>query len=274
MKPLERCFEAAPGGGLELPEALRRLYGGDLGLPGRLVYANFVSTLDGVVAIPSLPRSNAAIAAGSEADRFVMGLLRAAADVVLIGAGTLRGSPQGSWTPERAYPAAREAFAELRRRLGLAETPEVAILSGSGSVDPRHPVLASGALILTSRAGAARLRGRTPPQAAVEVLAEEEGIEPRRVVEALERRGHRRILVEAGPRGFASLVASGCVDELFLTLSPLLAGRGGGDRLGLVEGAALLPPGAPARLLGLRRHGGHVFLRYAIGGHPGTVPLR
>ncbi len=82
------------------------------------MFANFVSTLDGVVAIPSLPASNRLIAADSSADRFVMGLLRACSDAVVIGAGTLSASPRSLWTPARAFPDAAEAFAELRRRLG------------------------------------------------------------------------------------------------------------------------------------------------------------
>ena len=71
-----------------------------------------------------------------------MGLLRAFADVVLIGAGTLASSPKGTWLPEKVYPPAADAFAELRRGLGRAERPEVAILTGHGSIDPAHPVLA------------------------------------------------------------------------------------------------------------------------------------
>ena len=60
------------------------------------------------------------IADGSEADRFVMGLLRACADAVLVGSKTMLASPKGTWRPERVYPPAAEAFAELRRRLGAS----------------------------------------------------------------------------------------------------------------------------------------------------------
>ncbi len=65
---------------------------------------------------------------------------------------------------------------------------------------------------------------------------------------------------------FGSLVAAGLVDELFLTVSPLLAGRSElGQRLGLVEATELLPERSePARLLSLRRDGGHLFLRYGL----------
>ena len=265
MEPLEVCYEAETAAAVELPASLRRLYGGGLALADRLVYANFVSTLDGIVAIPSMPGSNKLIAAGSEADRFVMGLLRAVADVVLIGAGTLSGSPRGDWTPAQAFPPAGEEFARLRRQLGLSAEPALAIVSGRGSLSPAHPALEREPVVLTSDGGAARLRGRLPRGCTIVGLGEDAVLDPRRVVEALRRRGHHRILVEAGPNGFGGLVAAGVVDELFLTISPLLAGRADGSgRLGLVEAADLVPHRVETRLLGLRRHDAHLFLRYGL----------
>jgi len=262
-------YEAADLPAFDLPPALRELYGGPLGIDEPRVYANFVSTLDGVVAIPSLAQSNKVISAGSEGDRFVMGLLRAFADVVLIGAGTLAGSPRGSWTPERAYPPAAAAFAELRRRLGRSKRPELAILSGRGSIAPTRPALEAGALVLTSEPGASRLRGRLPATSSTVTLGKESAIDPRRVIEALHERGHRLILSEMGPHGFGALVVAGLVDELFLTLSPLLAGSAEHtSRFALVEGADLLPLRAEGRLLSLRRQGEHLFLRYELSRSP------
>ena len=145
IQPLEVLVEESEATRLDLPPLLEQLYGGPFGLRERLVYANFVSMLDGVVAVPSLTQSNKLISGGNDADRLVMGLLRAVADVILIGAGTLHGSPRGSWTPERAFAPSAGAFAELRRRLGLSAAPELAILSGSGSLSPTHPALESGA---------------------------------------------------------------------------------------------------------------------------------
>src|SRR5438552_1395315 len=94
---LELLFEDDEAPRLDLPDELLRLYGGGLGLARPRLFANFVSTVDSVVAIPGLRRANRVISGDSESDRFVMGLLRAAADVVLIGSGTLAGWPQGSW---------------------------------------------------------------------------------------------------------------------------------------------------------------------------------
>ena len=258
-------LQEEPGEVAALPSGLRRLYGGDLGLPERCLYANFVATVDGVVAIPSLPGSNRLISGGSEADRFVMGALRAAADLVLIGSGTLRASPRGRWRPESVYPPGEEHFAALRRELGNDASPRVAILTASGSIPNDHPVLGDGALVLTTEPGAARLSGRLPDEAEIAVLPGKEQVDVRAAVALLRRRGHRRIVSEAGPHVFGSLLEADLIDELFLTVSPLIAGRGSTVSYGLVEGAALLPGrAAEARLRSVRLHGSHLFLHYAL----------
>jgi riboflavin biosynthesis pyrimidine reductase len=262
--PLETLFEADGIPSFGLPPELGRLYGGALGFDEPCLYANFVSTLDGVVAIPSIPQSNALIAGGSKGDHFVMGLLRAFADVVLIGSGVLRASPRGTWLAEKVYPPAAEAFAELRRRRGRPERPEIAILSGRGSLDPAHPLLASGALVLTSDRGAERLEGQLPGASTTVSLGDDAELDPHTVVAALHERGHRLVLCEAGPHTFGGLLRAGVVDQLFLTLSPLLAGEAGPEsRFRLVEGAAL-DPLQEGRLLSVRRHAEHVFLRYGL----------
>ncbi|MBA2741702.1 MAG: dihydrofolate reductase family protein [Actinobacteria bacterium] len=163
------------------------------------------------------------------------------------------------------YPPGAEAFAELRRTLDKPEQPEVAILTGRGSIDPSRPVLAAGAIVLTSTSGAERLRGSVPKAATVVSLGDEASLDPSRVVEALHARGHRLVLSEAGPHTFGSLVGAGLADELFLTVSPLLAGdRGQESRFGLAESVELMPPGVREQLLGVRRHGDHLFLRYGL----------
>ncbi len=264
MTPLERLYEAdgLPAG--ELPAELERLYDGSLGLDEPRLFANFVATLDGVVAIPSIPESNTVVAAGSRADHFVMGLLRALADVVLIGSGVLRASPQGTWLPEKVYPPAALAFAELRKRRGRPQRPEIAVLTGRGSIDPAHPLLASGAVVLTSERGAHHLGERLPDASSVVALGDDVEVPADAIVAALHHRGHRLILAEAGPHAFGSLLEGGVVDELFLTVSPLLAGDAGPEsRLRLVEAADLLPP-VGLRLLSLRRHEEHLFVRYEL----------
>jgi len=250
---------------LPLPAELRRLYGGDLRLADETLFANFVETVDGVVAIPSLERSNALIS-GSEADRFVMGLLRAAADVVLVGCGTVIASPKGRWKAQTVFPPAADLYDELRRSLGRDGDARVAIVTGRGSVDPGHPAVRDGALILTTALGYERLAGRIEPPAELEVVAGESAVDVRAATEALRARGHRRILSEAGPRLFASLTRERLVDDLFLTVSPLLAGRSAElEKLGLVHGVDLLPDQrVELRLDSVRVEGEHLFLRYRL----------
>ena len=262
MEPFEILAEQAGLPTVPLPPELARVYGGDLGLAENSLYANFVATLDGVVAIPGLRNSNAVIADHSDADRFLMGLLRSVADAVLIGAGVLRASPKGTWGAGQIHPPAAASYGELRASLGLPEAPEVAILTGSGSIDPRHPVLEGRALVLTSDDGAERLAGKIPDTAVVLSLGGETRFDGTTVVAALRARGHRRILSEAGPHTFGALLEAREVDELFLTMSPLLAGEAGvGSRVRLVEGADLVPL-VGSRLVSLRRHGAHLFARY------------
>jgi riboflavin biosynthesis pyrimidine reductase len=257
---LELLWERAGLPGVELPQELQALYDGRLGFAEQCVYANFVQTIDGVVAIPELARSNALVADSSDDDRFVMGLLRAFADVVIVGSGTLLASPGGRWRPEGVYPRGQEDFAELRAHLGKPEHPAVAVVTSGASLDVDHPVLADG-VVLTTTAGAAQLADTVG-----DVVAVNDGdwVDLRSALRVLRARGHALVLSEAGPTTFGALVADGLVDELFLTTSPVLAGRlSGGRRLALVEGVELLPDVRVAsRLLSIRRGGEHLFLRY------------
>ena len=217
MTPLELLYESAGLPAFALSPELAALYPGAFGFPEDALYVNFVETIDGVVALPEVPRSNRVISDDSEADVFVMALLRACADAVLIGSGTVRAHPNNKWTAEAAFPALAPDFGELRRRLGMRPQPEVVVPS-------RRDDLAS-------------------------LIAE------------LRERGCRRILCEGGPTLFGALLADKLVDEVFVTLSPLLAGRG----LSLVEGVELLPEKRVAgTLAGVRRHGSHLFLRYLL----------
>lgn len=264
--PLELLWEAPGLPRDPLPAELEWQYGGPFGLEPPLLYANFVETLDGVVAIRSEPKSNRLVSGNSETDRFVMGLLRAAADCVLIGSGTLHGSPKALWTPEKAHPDSRNSYAKLRILLGLRPEPQLAVLTASGALDPEHPALEHGAIVLTTRRGSERCRRDLPGAVEIDVLEGETAVDPAEAVAALRARGYERILSEAGPHVFGSLLEAGLVDELFLTISPLLAGRSGlSERLGPVEAAELLPEHTEqARLLGVRRDGAHLFLRYGL----------
>lgn len=255
---LERLFEREGLPSFDLPEPLRIDYGGGFGLPERALYANFVASVDGVVALRTEEESGHIISGGSAADRFVMGLLRACADAVLLGAGTFRKGAGHLWTAEHIHPACAPAFAELRRRLGLKPRPPLVLVTATGEIDPAQPALRD-AIVVTTPAGEARLQGRLPPTARVESGPIRLGP----VVERLRAQGYRRILTEGGPSLASQLAAEGLLDELFLTRSPALFGRFPADgRKGLIDGVDLA--GRPVDLLGVRRHESYLFLRYAL----------
>ena len=265
MEPLAVLAEDEDLPRWELPADLARLYGGALGLAEPCLVANFVESLDGIVAVPGLPRSHAVIGDESEPDRFMVALLRACADAVLVGSATLLASPRGTWRADRVYPAAAEALAALRASRGRPEHPLLAILTSGGSFDAGHPVLERGALVLTTEQAAPDLRENVPPASEVVPVSAGDAVDAAAAVAELRRRGCSVIVSESGPNVFGALLASQLVDELFVTVSPVLAGRARGPRLGLVEGVELLPQVRVAgRLRSVRAHGSHLFLRYSL----------
>jgi riboflavin biosynthesis pyrimidine reductase len=139
------------------------------------------------------------------------------------------------------------------------------VLTGTGNIDPGHPALERGALVLTTDDGARHVAGRLPRRSEVVSVGAGSAVDLGAALALLRARDHRLILSEAGPRVFGSLLSAGLVDELFLTVSPILAGRSDVTvRLGLVEGQDLLVRGAAARLLSVRRDGAFLFLRYEL----------
>lgn len=280
-------WPATPGGPLpearggQLPEPLAARYGADLVIPLRsdrpTVVADFVSTIDGIASYdPAGPGGGRAVSGDFEPDRFLMGLLRATADAVLVGAGTVRTSRTRGWTPERLHPGSTDAFADWRRRLGLAPQPTAVLLTGSGVLAPDGPWQPRGdqpLVVMTTERGAARLRADGVPGVEALPAGPDGRIAMADVLGRLAALGHRLVSCEAGPTVFGQLVAAGMVDELFLTVSPRLGGRDGSTpRPGLVDGVAFEATAAPpARLRSVMRAGDHLFLRYRVEpGHGGS----
>ena len=264
---MEVLFEASNLAHFDVPAALETEYGTAIGFNLPCVFANFVSSLDGVGAIPDVERSSALISGGDPGDRFVMGLLRACADVVLIGAGTLRGHPTSRWTPEQPAKDHADDLAELRRSLGFSPRPALAVVTASAKFDVTHPGLADGAIIITTEDGAARLRANgAHDHLDVVVAGTDHAVEPRAVIGEMTTRGYRSILTEGGPTLFGELLRAGLVDELFVTISNRFAGRTSDEpRPGIVEAALFLPESLKgATLLSVRRSESHLLLRYAL----------
>ena len=264
--PLTRLYERAGLPAWSLPPVLADVYDGDLGFRQPRVYANFVASMDGVTALgPEYPSSGSAISGDDPADRFVMGLLRACADIVLIGAGTLRATPGHRWTPRHVCPAAADGYAALRRSLGRAGDPQLAVVTARGEVPVAHPAIRDGALILTTTAGAKRLKGRLPPGCTIIDLGERSALRSAELLAALGPLRGATVLTEGGPQLLGRLVADDALDELFLTVSPVLAGRAETSRPGLVAAQELLPGRAEqAELVSVRHRGSYLFLRYRL----------
>lgn len=261
VEPMSVLRDDAAAADRDLPEPLDALYGGALALPDDVLCANFVTSLDGVATLEAPGGAGPTLRGRCDADRLVMGLLRMAADALLVGAGTLRAEGRHAFT---AAAIDRER-ADVYRALGRGE-PRLVVVTAGGELDPDAKALRGGALVLTTDAGAARLRGRLPAGCDVRSLGGDGQPSAAAIVAAVRAEGHRRLLTEGGPTLVAGLAAEGLLDELFLTLSPVLAGRRRGDgRLGLLEGVELLPgDGRWARLRSLRAAGSHLFLRYAF----------
>jgi riboflavin biosynthesis pyrimidine reductase len=276
LTPLESLCQTRHGKALPLPAKLARLYG-RLRMPLQrsrpLVYSNFASTLDGVVSLQTRGHAGGGDISGfAPHDRMVMGLLRAVADVVIVGSGTLGADPNHVWTPEAICPELGPDYQRLRESLRKREAPLNVIVTGSGRIDLRLPVFRSGqvpVLILTTTAGARRLASQRA-SAAVQIRALHRGgsaISAHAILAELwSVRGQKRILIEGGPTLLGDFFAQRLVDEQFLTLAPQIAGRKLKDgRLGLVMGKAFAPRhplwGA---LTDLRRSNSHLFLRYSF----------
>jgi riboflavin biosynthesis pyrimidine reductase len=247
-----------------LPADLERIYG-RLGFADTALYSNFVASIDGVVTLGANPSAGSLISDRNRADRFLMGLLRACADAVLLGAGTLRATPGHRWTPAHIFSDYASGFAALRTTLGRTPEPRLVLLTARGDIDFSHPAIVAGATVITTEAGRKALAPQLPASCDVVEVGETGPVDVRRAVDELRRRGHRVLLTEGGPHLMGELVKHGLVDEAFVTISPVLAGRDQEARLGMVAGAEFLPDnGAWSRLLSARRHADFVFLRYGL----------
>jgi riboflavin biosynthesis pyrimidine reductase len=285
METIRTLFSTEPAAvaAAILPEGLRARYDGDLAFgpaPSERPYfiANFVSTLDGVVSF-SLPGQSegAQISGSNEEDRFIMGLLRASADAVMVGSGTLEAvGPQGSWLPEAIYPAAADQYRKYRDEVLGKRELLVVVVAGSGRLDLTHAVFhtpRTRVLILTTEQGEARLSQRgskLPPSVEVKALAAAETrISPAAILTFLKREANvERLLHEAGPTLFGEFLEGGFVDELFLTVAPQIAGRGADHpRPGLVAGSQWIPSTAPwLKMISAKKAADHIFLRYQVTG--------
>jgi len=216
------------------------------------VLANMVSGLDGSAAIGGRVGE-----LSGPVDHRLLVFLRSLADVVVVGASTVRAEGYG-----RVRLTAEQR--DLRRAEGRSETPPLAVISRSLAFDWDLPVFASEdgsrPIILTAAAAGDAALDVAGRHAEVVVAGDAE-VDLALALTMLGERCGPVVLTEGGPTVLGELLARGLLDELCLTLSPVL----GGDPLPIV-----VWPDAPRReidleLVTLREVGGHLFLRYLVG---------
>lgn len=212
------------------------------------VRAVFISSVDGAATVEERSGGLA-----GPADRDLFGALRALADVVLVGAGTVRSEEYGPVDPDPNWG---------RARTGRAPTPPIAVVSKQLDLDPSSALFT----LAPRHARTIVITCREAPQPRVEalhdvadlVIAGDERVDLREAVRALAERGHHRIQCEGGPRLFAQLVQAVIVDELCLTLSPVLLAGDAARITDTLRSAGKLP----LQLISVLKDENYVFLRY------------
>jgi riboflavin biosynthesis pyrimidine reductase len=291
IAPLQTLLPTTRGRRIALPAGLSRLVGSwrmiDAG-PAPRVFSNFVTTLDGVVSLNVKGHDGGGDISGFSAqDRMMMGLLRATADAVVLGGGSLAADATRLWTPQAICPELDADYRVLVKSLWAGRPALRVVVSASGRLDLRSAAFRTGQsplLVVTRPAGARQLALQKMPSH-IEVRAVGRSQGPLAATDILEALAHvatpARVLVEGGPRLLAGFYAERLLDEQFLTLSPQVAGRQSDDgRIGLAMGRHFAPK-APrwSTLLELRRGANHLFLRYlfergAEGAPKATRPRR
>jgi riboflavin biosynthesis pyrimidine reductase len=245
-----------PGGSDLDDAALAALYDyPDLGAPpARWLRANMVTSLDGGATVDG--RSGGL---SNEADQQLFALLRAHADVILVGAGTARAERYGPVRPES------EGLRWAWLREGRPPSPPIAVVTRSLDLDLGSALLAGAppharTIVITTESALPDRRAAAARAAEV-IVAGEASVDLKAAVDSLAERGHQRISCEGGPHLLAQIASAGLLDELCLTVSPLLAGPGA-DRI--VTGGLPLPGGGtlPFTLAHALTDEGYLFCRY------------
>lgn len=209
--------------------------------------ANMIASIDGAATHQGLSGG-----LNGPADKQVFDLLRRLADVIIVGAGTVRAEGYGSMRLSAADVA-------WRRDHGLNAHPVFAIVSGRLDLDPGSPVFTEAPvrpLVFTHGGSSTAQRTRLSDVAEIVVCGEEE-FDPAAMRLALQTRDLPQMLTEGGPHLLGTLVGAGVLDEICLTISPLLEG---GDAIRITRDAPPVHTGM--RLTGMLTAEDMVMLRY------------
>ncbi len=192
---------------------LRRLYAYPPRPRRPWIRANFVSSLDGAVTA-----DGASAGLGTPADKLVFSVLRELADAVLVGAGTVRTENYGGVRLSETVQADRTAR-------GMTAVPPIVVVTASGDIDPRSRVFTDTAeppIVITTVGVGADARSRLEAAGADVVAVSGDHVSTASILRTLDERGLHRVLCEGGPGLFGQLVADDAVDDVCLTVSPML----------------------------------------------------
>jgi riboflavin biosynthesis pyrimidine reductase len=215
------------------------------------VRANFVTSLDGAVEVDGVSK-----ALSTDDDSRVFSLLRMISDAVMVGAGTVR---------VEGYRGLRlgSARQQWRREHGLPENPRLVLITSRLALDPAMPALAEAAVrpLVITHEGAPMEQHAALSEVADVVALGADAVDLAAAVEYLAGQGMPQILSEGGPHLLGALTEADLVDELCLSVAPLLAGPGAGRITAGLSGA-----GSPTRHLRLtsllQSDDGTLLLRY------------
>lgn len=260
--------------GRSLPQAFQAIYGSDWRLPVAqtrpYTFCNFVVSRDGRIAFDDGSSGGADISRNVPHDKWLMALLRARADAILVGSATLRSALRHRWTPQAVFRADADAFAALRTAEGRELTPLLVVATRSGKLPSEALVLRDPqqhVLVATTTRGA---------EQAQHILGQHDKISYH-ITDGSEvdfahlaRDLHdaykvSSLLCEGGAQVYGAFVQAQLVDDEFLTVSPIMVGNPpppASPRPSLIEGVAFHATNPPQiDLLSLRRHESYLFQR-------------
>jgi riboflavin biosynthesis pyrimidine reductase len=238
--------------GRELDEGeLPQLYDYPADLDGVWVRANFITSADG-----GATADGTSSGLGGPGDKFIFNLLRELADIIVVGAGTVR---------MEGYSGAHLGAAQRQRRQarGQSEVPQLTIVTKSGRLDRDMPVFTRteiAPLVCTCTAACDQTRDRLGGLAEVVDCSWDDPaqVDEAALLAALEARDMRRILTEGGPTLLGSFIERNLLDELCLTIAPYIVG-GLARRIATGPGQ-LLTPMRSAHIL--TDDAGYLYTRY------------
>lgn len=274
-KPYILLFDDDQTEGYSLSEEFQAIYGSDWRLPPPqerpYTFINFVTSRDGRISFNQPGASGGGdISRNLSNDKWLMALLRARADAVLIGTSTLADAHNHRWTPEAVFKADSDAFAALRAGEGRSDAPTVVVVTRSGKLPlhaailhkPKQPVV-----IATTHEGAQRVRSDLGQQSDVRfhITPGDDVDLPQLVRDLRSEYGVSSLLSEGGATIYGALLKEALIDDEFLTVSPIVVGNPAHPakpRTSLVEGVGFEPDKAPkVDLLSLRRVDSYLFQR-------------